>query len=1039
MATLFRRLLDRPAKASPTSKLRLEHLEARDVPATITVTDLGDTIAVDGEVTLREALNSLNNATAANADVVPVGAFGTNDTVLFQAGLTGTITLTGNSLYLNVPATITGPGATVITVSGDDASRILYIGLDTAGGTVTISGLTFLDGDAQNSSGGAIFNDDAALVLTDMVFESNTTGNSDGDGGALYHNGPSLSITNGTFTNNFAYYDGGAILLIRGTLTISGSTFGTAGNGNTTRFGDGGAIAISNTSGATITNSTFTENYAYDEGGAISIDQGSLTISGSSFTNNEAGNGDGGAISGENFGTLIIDGSDFTGNQAGDDGGALGMEEFFVTITNSSFTNNSSNEVGGAIFLYEGRFTLDNVTISNNTAGGGGGGAFLEDVSGRIVNSTISGNESDQQGGGLYLEDVKSVTIERTVITGNTANANDGTNGGGGIYLYGVVTIIDSIISNNSAAYGAGISSFNASTLTIRGSTISGNTATGALPDPTASFSGGGGGIFLYNADLLIENSTISGNTAVTNEFYGGAGIALYGGTATIRNTTIAFNTLTGAGTGSGLFVSGSEALPGIVNLENTLIGSNTGGPDLGFGDAASGDPTDANFTITATNSLIEDPGAGTNLTLVSSITGVDPLLGALANNGGFQAGDLANLVTIQTHALLAGSPAIGGGSNSFVTNIANDQRGTGFTRIIGANVDIGSFEASTKAVPVNNVFAAGPGAQNGNGGGTIVAYNADGSVKATINAFPGFTGGVRVVTADVTGDGVDDYIVGAGPGGSATVKVFDGSTNAEIVAFDAYPAFSGGVYVAAGDFDKDGFAEVVVSPDQGGAPLVTVFDGQDLSAGTVTQLIQFLGIDDNTFFGGARIAVGDVNGDGIPDIAVAAGFLGGPRISVWSGATVVAGTPPTLLANFFAFESTLRNGAFVTLGDINGDGFADLILGGGPGGGPRVRIADGKGVLIAFNDNLLPDLDQRLDLQLGNFFAGDPESRGGVRLGVADLDGDGVTDIITGSGDGQAATVTVYAGSSITPTGTPPALLNLTPFPELTNGVFVG
>jgi hypothetical protein len=78
--------------------------------------------------------------------------------------------------------------------------------------------------------------------------------------------------------------------------------------------------------------------------------------------------------------------------------------------------------------------------------------------------------------------------------------------------------------------------------------------------------------------------------------------------------------------------------------------------------------------------------------------------------------------------------------------------------------------------------------------------------------------------------------------------------------------------------------------------------------------------------------------------------------------------------------------------------------------------------------------------LQLGNFFAGDPDSRGGVRLGVADLDGDGVTDIVTGSGDEQAATVTVYAGSSITPTGgTPPALLNLTPFPELTNGVFVG
>jgi hypothetical protein len=623
--------------------------------------------------------------------------------------------------------------------------------------------------------------------------------------------------------------------------------------------------------------------------------------------------------------------------------------------------------------------------------------------------------------------------IDGCVVTGNTAGTADSNAIGGGISFYGGVEVTNTIITGNTSDRGGGIGSgYGGGIATIRNSQITGNSATEATLD-----NGGGGGAFFYNVVVTFENTTIAGNTSTSTALGGGGGISLYGGTVNLRNVTITGNTIA-AGTGAGIFVKGasSEGGPGTVNIENSIVFGNAGGDDL----ALSTNPgVNSAAFINAVSNLIGTPGTAINGTNTNNLIGLNPLLGTLADNGGFTAGAPGNTQVVQTIALLPGSPAINAGLDSLAVGLVTDGRGAGFPRIIG-RVDLGAFEISSQAVPTNAVFTAGPGAANGNGGGTVVAYNPDGSVKATINAFPGFTGGVRVVTADVNNDGVDDYVVGAGPGGAAIVKVFDGKTNAEIVAFDAYPAFSGGVYVAAGDFDKDGFADVVVSPDQGGAPLVTVFDGQDLSAGTATQVIQFLGIDDTTFFGGTRIAVGDVNGDGIPDIAAAAGFLGGPRISVWSGLTIAAGTPPTLLANFFAFESTLRNGAFVALGDVNGDGFADLILGGGPGGGPRVRVADGKGVLIGFAQGLLPDLDQRLDLQLGNFFAGDPNSRGGVRLGVADLDGDGVTDILTGAGDGQAATVTVYAGSGLTPTGgTPPELLDLTPFPELTNGVFVG
>ena len=109
-----------------------------------------------------------------------------------------------------------------------------------------------------------------------------------------------------------------------------------------------------------------------------------------------------------------------------------------------------------------------------------------------------------------------------------------------------------------------------------------------------------------------------------------------------------------------------------------------------------------------------------------------------------------------------------------------------------------------------------------------------DGSpAAAPIDPFPGFTGSVRTAAADVTGDGVADVIAAAGPGGAPGVAVLDGSTGATIVAFGAFEAaFRGGLYVAAADLDGDGKAEVVVTPDRGGGPVVAVYSGAALAGG---------------------------------------------------------------------------------------------------------------------------------------------------------------------------------------------------------------
>ena len=313
-------------------------------------------------------------------------------------------------------------------------------------------------------------------------------------------------------------------------------------------------------------------------------------------------------------------------------------------------------------------------------------------------------------------------------------------------------------------------------------------------------------------------------------------------------------------------------------------------------------------------------------------------------------------------------------------------------------------------------------------GGAPVVTTIApDGTVVGATTVFdPSFTGGVRVIRADVNGDGVEDTIVGTGPGIATQVRVLDGKTGAELFSFSPFEAsFTGGVFLAAGDLNGDGKAEVIVTPDQGGGPRVLVFNGADGSV-----LADFFGIDDPNFRGGARAAVGDLNGDGTLDLLVAAGFGGGPRVAGFDGQSIAANAPVKLFNDFFVFEQTLRNGVFITAGDLDGDGFADVIVGGGPGGGPRVFAVSGKDLVQSGSDNLV---------QVANFFAGDPDNRGGVRVAVKNLDGDTNADLVVGDGTGAGSRVTAYAGSTIPTAGTPPELFALDAFADFPGGVFVG
>ena len=333
------------------------------------------------------------------------------------------------------------------------------------------------------------------------------------------------------------------------------------------------------------------------------------------------------------------------------------------------------------------------------------------------------------------------------------------------------------------------------------------------------------------------------------------------------------------------------------------------------------------------------------------------------------------------------------------------------------------SAQATTKlgvAAATNPLLVGVPQFAVG-GPGTVTTFNPDGSVRFTLTPFPGFAGTIRIAVADVTGDGVGDVIVGTGPGGPTHVKVFDGVTQRELFSIDPFEAsFTGGVYVAAGDLTGDGKAEIVITPDEGGGPRVRVFNADGF-----IQLADFYGIDDPNFRGGARASVGDLNGDGRGDLLVAAGFGGGPRVAAFDGSKLGGDGGPKLFGDFFAFEQSLRNGIFVAAGDVNGDGYADVVAGGGPGGGPRVFLLDGKALVQSCSGNPVP---------VGNYFAGDPDSRDGVRVAVKDLDGDARADVVASSAPTR---VVAYRGSQTTPLGgTPPAALD---FDALAGGIYVG
>ncbi|QDV53622.1 choice-of-anchor Q domain-containing protein [Gimesia fumaroli] len=526
-----------------------------------------------GQLTLREAIEIANSTPE-------------DDQIVFSSSLANQTIVLSSEILISSSMTITGLGAELLTISGNNSTRIFRIDDSNAETDliVGLSGLSLINGFSNN--GGAILNFEN-LTVSDSVLSGNDVrvvqfvSETLNNGGAISNNDGTLTVLNSTFTDNFAF-SGGGIYSSGGSLTVTGSEF----NHNSATSRSGGGLFQSD---------------------------GNLTVHQSQFLENSGKNGAGIAFE-----------VNATQNEP--------QPVWTMNVTNSTFIGNTGG-TGGGIHFDSPSKTLDQLafvtdcTFTQNVTVYDGAGIFFNSGQAVIERCDFTENISDRTGGGIGNE-WATLMVKESSFTGNSARLYGGGIANGGFFEQeggGDVTIINCTIAENVCASAGGGFFTYSGTVNIINSTLSGNYATQT-----------GGAIYTRwerPSVVNIYNSTLTGNSAK----YGG-GISSHSNPFTITNSIVA-------------------------------------------GNSSHQSPDQNNGWMTFQNSIVQDEIDGL----------LDPVL---RDNGGHT----------KTHALLLGSAAIDAGDNEAVASaeIEFDQRGIGYDRIVGGAVDIGAYEVQVLSTQID-------------------------------------------------------------------------------------------------------------------------------------------------------------------------------------------------------------------------------------------------------------------------------------------------------------------------------------------------
>lgn len=251
------------------------------------------------------------------------------------------------------------------------------------------------------------------------------------------------------------------------------------------------------------------------------------------------------------------------------------------------------------------------------------------------------------------------------------------------------------------------------------------------------------------------------------------------------------------------------------------------------------------------------------------------------------------------------------------------------------------------------------------NNGAFVRVFNGEG--RQVRNGFftykEEYPGNSQVLITDIDNDGKEEELVNH----KGIISVYKNRT--VLSRFQPYEnRFSGDISFAVSDLDGDGILEIITGAGPGGGPHIRVFnkEGKPLIGG-------FFAYGRN-FRGGVNVAVMDLNGDGTKEIITGAGTGGGPHVRVFSK----DGIP--LTGGFFAFDRSFRSGARIAIGNTDGAGEKEIIVGAGPGEPPKVRVFSKDGRLK------------------NEFNAYDIGMKDGIMVIAADLDGNGADEILAGS-----------------------------------------